>query len=121
YRNVPPGVVTMENVAVAEYDPSAVVAACRSVRTARALAAGPFVNASESTRPCIDVGTAMPISVSSVGAKSTFALGVDMVVDRFKSGPAAMSVLCTSNGLALPWPATPPADTVPRTPYLFGW
>src|SRR3977135_650790 len=57
YRNVPAGVVTLDSVAVAEYDPLAVFAVWLSTRTARVLASGPFVNASARIRPCIDFGT----------------------------------------------------------------
>ena len=83
----------MENVAVAEYEPSVVCAVCCSVRVRSDVASGPFANASLRTRPCIDPGTVTPNIVRSVGARSTFALGVPALVVRLRSGPAAINVL----------------------------
>ena len=55
----------------------------------------------------------------NVGAKSTFPLGTFTVAPCLMSGPAAISVLCISNGLELPWPATPFDALVPAMPCAF--
>ena len=74
-------------------------------------------NASRSTRPCIAGGAAKPWRCRNVGAKSTLPVGDAIRTPPFRSGPAATKVFWISNGLALPWPATPACAEVPRNPY----
>src|SRR5947208_5011798 len=62
-----------------------------------------IVRASESTRPSMDEFGFQPSSHKTVGAISILPLGVLLVWPERKSGPAAISVLCISKGLRLPW------------------
>src|SRR6185295_15106547 len=75
-------------------------------------------------------GGLTPKICSTVGATSTFPDGVSLTIPFLKSGPAARSVLCKSNGLILTCVPFKPADepgfepsdsevTKPAAPLLF--